>query len=80
MSSMQGDLRVACEALRDAVVGTDELDLRYTWLSAAAERLEYYAARDEDPDGMQEAASVLRVMKQKIREALHDYGRAISGA
>lgn len=80
MSSTQEELRGACAELRNAVVGADEFDPRYTWFSAAAERLEHYAARDEDSDAMQEAASILRTMEQDIREALRGYERVIIGA
>ncbi len=58
------------DPLREALIGGDPLDPRWTWLSGAAERLREHAPADEDPDAMYECGRVLETLYAAIGDAL----------
>lgn len=60
----------ATDPLREALIGSDPLDPRWTWLSGAAERLREHAPADEDSDAMYACADVLTTLYAAIRKAL----------
>lgn len=65
-----GELPGDGQRLREALIGGDELDPRWTWLGGAAERLRAHAPADEDPEAVLECAGTLETMRQDLRAVL----------